>query len=63
MVLPQKGGEAAAARMKKKAAAEEEEEETDQTTAGQGTSHTFIWWTLGIMATVAVGLAVLFNTK
>ena len=61
LVLPQVGGEAAAARMKKKAAEEEAEEETDQNAGGKGTSGTFIWWTLGVMAAIAVGTAVFLN--
>lgn len=41
---------------------EEDEDEPVDEDGGKGSSG-FIWWTIGSMAVLAVGLAVLFNTK
>jgi hypothetical protein len=42
---------------------EEESEDAPDAEAEPKGSHAFVWWVLGGMAALAVGLAVLFNTK
>ncbi|HKP97343.1 MAG TPA: hypothetical protein VJ385_16470 [Fibrobacteria bacterium] len=40
-----------------------DEEDPNAETGETGASHTFVWWTLGAMAVLAVTLALVFNTK
>jgi hypothetical protein len=64
LVLPPKAGTTV---QPSKLVGDEDSEDDDQAAEPGGEdvpkSHTFIWWTIGGMAVLAVGLAVMFNTK
>ncbi len=62
LVLPPKAGTQITSAKPK----DDDEEDTEDAPGDAGepaASHKFVWWTLGGMAVLAVGLAVLFNTK
>jgi hypothetical protein len=61
-VLPAKAGTQVQA---SKVSAEDdgEEDESNAEPAETGSSHKFVWWTLGVMAVLAGTLALVFNTK
>jgi hypothetical protein len=63
LVLPAKAGTQVQANKPPSEDDGDEDESNAEPSGAAGSSHKFVWWTLGAMAVLAVTLAVVFNTK